>query len=599
MREGQPQSPPHQVTLFWAAVWLIAVMVMSILASVAFYQQDVVQAQLQSRLLGIIIIGEVLLYFIVLLVPGEQVVPPGRTLLAVILAMATRAGLAALSAEIVILRYVQDGSLAKIWLELYSSFWPAAVVQILLLGLYLWLIRSALEIPPHPREHPSRKVTGRDFDEQLEEFRIPTPPDDKKTRERQEELLSALMEQPDAPAQWPEADREEIADELAPDVGATSETDQEPEAPVPSATPQEPVEDESGESTDAMPPVPAFLADEQPERQPAPEAPLEPEGEAAEEERAKDLVPPTPAEEASEEPEEAPAEIEAPTPPEQQRMLIEEEEAEEKEEEEEEEQPVEAAPTTADVTSEQARMIEEALTDLPDRPVHITLSPSERIHALVDLVGAQTEERALAGALDRVHAGHVAAATALHAGDPVSVSLLAAEGALIAAPSPNGGTQVVVYVAEKQPMGKLSLLARNVVKAATAMPVDEEYHPEPPQVQCQPDDDRTQELQQLLDDTNLRAYTAGERTVVIAGPAPDADGLACAVAELHEAAAEVAAMLPGGLMDRLLAEGVNGGIVAAVADDGRTLVVAVAETASKMGAANVQARKIRTTIEEK
>ncbi|MFO7947104.1 MAG: hypothetical protein R6V19_09830 [Armatimonadota bacterium] len=94
-------------------------------------------------------------------------------------------------------------------------------------------------------------------------------------------------------------------------------------------------------------------------------------------------------------------------------------------------------------------------------------------------------------------------------------------------------------------------------------------------------------------------YTAGERTVVIAGPAPDADGLACAVAELHEAAAEVAAMLPGGLMDRLLAEGVNGGIVAAVADDGRTLVVAVAETASKMGAANVQARKIRTTIEEK
>ncbi|MFP3904707.1 MAG: hypothetical protein ACLFWB_10745, partial [Armatimonadota bacterium] len=156
-----------------------------------------------------------------------------------------------------------------------------------------------------------------------------------------------------------------------------------------------------------------------------------------------------------------------------------------------------------------------------------------------------------------------------------------------------------LYVPQQQPIGKLSLLARRVVKAATDMPLDEAYQPEAPQVECQPDDDRTQELQEILQETHLRAYQAGERAVVIAGPAPDADGLARAAVDLYEAAEAVAGMLPGGGIDRLVAEGANGGIVAAVADAGRTLVVAVAETASKMGAANVQARKIRTTIEEK
>jgi hypothetical protein len=269
------------------------------------------------------------------------------------------------------------------------------------------------------------------------------------------------------------------------------------------------------------------------------------------------------------------------------------------EEPETDDQPVERAPMTADITSEQASMIEEAVTDLPDVPVSIAMSPADRPYALLGLVTSEAAEPDLTAGLDVLYATHRLVGDALNYGAAASISIIADGGSLIVGASEQGGASVALYQAGEAKIGHLNLQARKVAAAATDMPLDHPYEPGlSPAVECAFTSDRTRRLQAASGTDDMRVYSCGEHEVALAGSVAHPDDLAPAIAALVMAADEVLSMLPADGASRVFVECAGGGAVIASCSDTPTLVVTVTGAGGTMGAAYVQARDICRALEE-
>ncbi|MEN6303240.1 MAG: hypothetical protein ABFD96_10980, partial [Armatimonadia bacterium] len=181
------QERTSVVTPFWMIIYLVATMVVGTAAAVLIYRHDIGSHGLFWRLLPMLLVGELIIYLIMLIVPGERVVPPERAAFGVGFGLVIRASMAFLSASAIRLTDPSLGQ-ALVMKDVYASYWLAALVQILLTVLYLWLIRGALESgrlkPPVQRAQAQARV-------QMQE-------EEQAGEERRRRLLSALVEQREA-----------------------------------------------------------------------------------------------------------------------------------------------------------------------------------------------------------------------------------------------------------------------------------------------------------------------------------------------------------------------------------------------------------------
>ncbi len=574
---GEPGTYSNRVTPLWAFLWLVAVLVIGITGSVALYNLELVNTQPAACLTGILIIGELLLYFIVMLVPTERVVPPGRTLLAVVVAMGGRALMAMGTAEVATLTGATV-DFDQLWVQFYSSLWLAALLQIILIALYLWLIRSALEIGRPGPVSPRRTPVPVDH---ASAFRIPTPPADTDTKQRQEQLLSALMESPDAPveetgaadrllgeplaeeadqpAQEPEAEAlphqpeqlpvSETADTGIPEAVQAVETEtSEAVFQLPDARPDSPqmkmdlaeqtsVETEPGDSTDALPPVAAPLTEDEP----------------------------VPSEQAAE------AEPETSTTP---------------------QTDVAEGAAAAGLTASQDVALRTAVADFVEtESVATALSAAGRIYALIGLPAAAPADAAPLDSLDDLFAALIAATDAIHAAEPESLVLMAGGGTLIAAASRDCASQVIIRGAAGQKLGQLSLLARRVRDAAADLRLGNECRPPAIDPCVLPIDQEQSRLLTGRAGQHIAAFTGRLGTVLTTASPADAPPVAAATERIHQAAGALAAAMHLGDVSRLLIDGGTGGLVIGCCN-ATTLLAVPAETTAKMGAANIAVTKL-------
>lgn len=187
------------VTLRLVLVWLLSVFVIGITLAVWADSLRFWEAEASAKLVSILVIFELVVYLVVLLLPTDQIVPPGRTALVALVGAGTRLMMALAAAKIVAGATLP---LKEAWLEFYGGLWWVALIHIALVGVFLWLVRAALE-EPRPSRRARRERAVREpfvFDEPEED----EPQADQKENpasqhERQHELLSALMERPDEP----------------------------------------------------------------------------------------------------------------------------------------------------------------------------------------------------------------------------------------------------------------------------------------------------------------------------------------------------------------------------------------------------------------
>ncbi len=182
------------VTLKLVLMWLLSVFIIGITLAVWADSLRLWEAESSAKLVGILVVFELLVYTVILLLPTDKIVPPGRTVLAALVAAGARLMMALAAAKLVAGATMP---LREVWMDFYSGLWWVAVIHVGLMGIFLWLVRAALEEPRTGRrtrrERPAAEAYAPEaFDEE-------EPEDGVDQQERQQELLSALMERPDQP----------------------------------------------------------------------------------------------------------------------------------------------------------------------------------------------------------------------------------------------------------------------------------------------------------------------------------------------------------------------------------------------------------------
>ena len=261
------------VAPLWLGAYLLAVLAVGIAAGLLLYRHEIGGEGAVWRLLPILLVGELVVYLATLIVPGERVVPPANAIVGVISGLGVRALMAFLTAAAI--RLGQPAlAQGEVMMAVYARYWVLALLQVLLVVLYLWLIRGALEEerlkPPVRRaraqaqtraealveetdsvedERRQRLLTALRDDERVVRPETdapppvvgvaappPTPPI---AAPSGPELLSALLPPPVAPEPPPEAVAETPAAEpLLPEAVVELEPEPEPEAlPVGAADP--------------------------------------------------------------------------------------------------------------------------------------------------------------------------------------------------------------------------------------------------------------------------------------------------------------------------------------------------------------------------
>jgi len=562
-------TPSSRVTPFWAILWLVAVFVIGITASVVLHNYQLVDTQPMARLTGMLLIGEVLLYFIVLMVPAEGIVPPGRTLLVVLVAMGGRAMMAMGAAKVTTLTGAQ-ADFQQLWLDFYTGFWLAALVQMLTIFVYLWLIRSALEVS-RPGVSVPQQRSPEDMD-YSSEFRIPTPTADEDTRQRQEQLLSALMENPDTPVE----ETDEAAEQLVAEAGV------EPPAQADDATDaeQEPAPDHPAEA------APKPETQEPPGMPPSPELEAtEPEPEQAElGQMTMDLSEPHAPEEAEEEAGESTDSL-PPVP-----ALLADEQVEPTSEE------PELTPTAgAGLSSEQDMALRATASNVVEgETVATAVSGTGCIYALIGLAPLPADT-SLLDSLDSLFAALMAGTQAIHAGSPKSLVLMTDAGTLVSAASRDCASQILIRGGADAKLGQLSLLAHRARDAAADLDLGNECRAQSiEQAALPPDESQSRQATEKTGQQVL-AFTGSTYSILTTAPAADAAIIAAAAECAYDTASVVGEAMELGAIDRILVEGDGAGLVVGPCD-AATLLVIPAEATAKMGAANIALTKLREAL---
>lgn len=171
---AEPPAGAIQTSL-GAVAWLLAACVVGVVGSILLEGARVAAPLGLFTALAIVVPTEVVLYLLAL-GAGAPRLPRVRTTLGVFLGLLLRAALALILALVSPSPLAGEG-LANHFLLFYARLWPAALVQVLALTAFLWLIRDLLVVPP---DTPAVVSTP------------PVAQDD--GGERQKELLAALLE---------------------------------------------------------------------------------------------------------------------------------------------------------------------------------------------------------------------------------------------------------------------------------------------------------------------------------------------------------------------------------------------------------------------
>lgn len=188
MRDQQNESG---VAPIWFGAYLVAALVVGVAAGVILYREGIGGEGPQARLLPMLLVAELVIYTVTLALPGERVVPPGRAVAGIIFGMAIRACMAFLTAAAVRLGS-PTLSQGDVMVAVYARLWLAALVQVLLVLLYLWLIRGALETDR--LKPPVRRARARAKERASAEREAGAAEDE----ERRRRLLNALLDSQEA-----------------------------------------------------------------------------------------------------------------------------------------------------------------------------------------------------------------------------------------------------------------------------------------------------------------------------------------------------------------------------------------------------------------
>ena len=93
------ESNSEGLPAFWVAIYLVAVLIVGVAAGTLLARHEIGGMGEMWRLLPMLLVGELIIYLAILVVPGEKVVPPGRALFGVAFGMAIRALMAFLTAS--------------------------------------------------------------------------------------------------------------------------------------------------------------------------------------------------------------------------------------------------------------------------------------------------------------------------------------------------------------------------------------------------------------------------------------------------------------------------------------------------------------------
>ena len=193
--KARSERTNESLPAFWVAIYLVALLVVSVAAGTLLARHQVGGAGEVWRLLPMLLVGELVIYLVILVVPGERIVPPGRALFGVVFGMVIRALMAFLTASALRLSD-PSASQSALMAQVYAARWFVALMQMLLVLFYLWLIREALE--SERLRPPVRRAQKRVVEEAREDVL--------EAEQRRQRLLNALHERRE----------QEMADSAAP-----------------------------------------------------------------------------------------------------------------------------------------------------------------------------------------------------------------------------------------------------------------------------------------------------------------------------------------------------------------------------------------------
>lgn len=227
------------LTPLGGVVWLLAAAIVGILGSVLLEGARVAGPARLAPALVIVLPLELACYLLALHEARGPRLSSGRIVLGVCLGLGVRAGLALILGLVRASPLAGGEGLASQFLLFYARLWPAALVQMLAVAAYLWLVRDLLAGEPLPEPY---RPAFRRTEEPAEQA------------ERQKELLSALLEPSD----------EEKAAEVQLDL------DLKEEASVPPPADSPPSRRRARRKVEEPVPQPPLISEEAPA--PAPEA---------------------------------------------------------------------------------------------------------------------------------------------------------------------------------------------------------------------------------------------------------------------------------------------------------------------------------------
>ena len=158
-------------------VWLLAAGAVGVLGSLLLEGARVAAPLRLPPALAMIVAVEVALYLLALCATGGPWLSGLRALGGLLLGLLFRAAQALLLAVAVSSPLAEGGGLGIRFTLYYARLWPAALVQVIAVAVFLWVIRDQLA-GPEPEPKP----------------RSVAPPGNAQTREERRELLSALLE---------------------------------------------------------------------------------------------------------------------------------------------------------------------------------------------------------------------------------------------------------------------------------------------------------------------------------------------------------------------------------------------------------------------
>jgi len=198
--------------------------------------------------------------------------------------------------------------------------------------------------------------------------------------------------------------------------------------------------------------------------------------------------------------------------------------------------------------------------------------------------------------LDSLLGAMAAATTAVGAGAPQSLVMVGERGTLVAGVSEDHSALLALRAEAGIKMGRLRVTVQHVRSAASRIRGAGPCPIAPPDLPAlQPD---AEVERQTAEQLGLRAGAFGGRERMVLLTDGLAAGVVAACAEgVFEAALPAAVYAGTGVIERILVEGADGGlVVGSCGTSGEVLVAVSAETAAKMGAANVTVTRMRDAV---